>query len=195
MKLFKLAVVLLAACCSNSLLASEWVIDSNQSELNFISIKKTHIAEVHQFTQLTGELNSEGKFTFNIDLASVDTHNPVRDIRMKEFLFDIASFPSATVTSTIDVEDILSIAEGASARLTVDATLELHGQTKPLVLDVIVTRLVGAKLSVTSTKPVILNVGDFALMDGIEKLRDLAKLPSISKTVLVSFYITLNLKK
>jgi len=174
--------------------AVDWVVDSQQSQLNFISTKKISIAEIHEFKHLQGNYDSEGKFELDIDLSSVDTHNEVRDGRMKEFLFDVSTFTTAKITAQIAPEDIDAIAQGASQRFTIDAMLDLHGVTKPLSLDVIVTRLVGAKLSVVSVKPVIISADDYALESGINKLMELAALPSISHAVPVSFYLTLKLK-
>lgn len=174
--------------------SAEWIVDNNASQLNFISIKKGNIAEVHQFKTLQGSLDSQGEFELNIDLSSVDTQNPIRDERMKIHLFNVESCTDATLKANIDLADLDAIAEGASSRLTVDAELELHGETQALTMNVIVTRLVGAKLSVTSAEPIILNVEDFALVSGVNKLMELAKLPSISHAVPVSFYLTFKLK-
>ncbi|MBL1321932.1 MAG: YceI family protein [Methylophaga sp.] len=175
--------------------ATEWVLDSHTSQLNFISIKKGNIAETHQFKSLQGQYDEQGKLTVTIDLASVDTQNPVRDERMKEHLFEVNSYSSAILSATVDTEIVDAIAEGASEQLTVDAVLDLHGDTKPLKIDVIITRLVGAKLSVVSIKPVVINAGDFSLVKGIDKLMALVKLPSISQAVPVTFYLTFNLKR
>jgi polyisoprenoid-binding protein YceI len=175
--------------------AADWILDSNTSQLNFISVKKGNIAEIHQFKSLQGQYDEQGKLKVTIDLASVDTQNPVRDERMKEYLFEVNSCSSATLSATVDTEIVDAIAEGASEQLTVDATLELHGDTKPLKIDVIIRRLVGAKLSVVSTKPVVINASDFSFVKGIDKLMALAKLPSISQAVPVTFYLTFNLKR
>jgi len=174
--------------------AVDWVIDGNDSQLNFISIKKTNIAEVHEFKKLQGSYDSQGQFILDIDLVSVDTQNPVRDDRMKNYFFDVSKFSTAKITATINTDLVDAIAEGASQRFIVDANLDLHGVIKPLTLDIIVTRLVGAKLSVVSVQPVIINADDFELASGINKLMELASLPSISQAVPVSFYLTLKLK-
>ncbi len=175
--------------------ADGWILDSHKSQLNFISIKKGSIAEIHQFKILQGQYDDQGNLTVNIDLASVDTHNVVRDGRMKEHLFETDKYASATLSAAIDSEIIDAIAEGASEELTVDAILDLHGVSKALSIDVIITRLVGAKLSVVSVKPVVVNAADFSLVSGINKLMALAKLPSISQAVPVTFYLTFNLKR
>lgn len=195
LKLTKMVVVGLGLSFSSiPAYAIDWVIDGHNSQLNFVSIKKVNIAEVHQFKKLEGSYDSQGQFELDIDLASVDTQIPIRDERIKNDLFEVSKFSSAKITAVIETDLVDAIAEGASERLTVDANLNLHGVSKPLTLDVIVTRLVGAKLSVVSVQPVIINADDFALATGISKLMELASLPSISHAVPVSFYLTLKLK-
>lgn len=183
-------------CCSlilvSTAFADGWQLNNDASQLNFISIKKTHVAETHQFKKLEGLLDEQGQFSLTIDLASVDTNIAVRDERMKLHLFDVAQFATAKLNAQVDLEELDSIAEGASKKMQLAATIELHGQTQVLNVTVMVSRLVGAKLSVVSIQPVILNVGDFALVAGVEKLKELAKLPSISHAVPVSFYLTFN---
>ena len=192
-KVIQLVMVFVSALLfSTVIMANEWQLNAEASQLTFISIKKTHIAETHSFKQLKGSLDAQGQFSLDIDLASVDTNIAVRDERMKTYLFDIKQFSTATVSANIDLEYLDALAEGSSKQMTVDAMLNLHGETQALTLNVVVSRLVGAKLSVVSVQPVILNVGDFALLAGVEKLRELAKLPTISYAVPVSFYLTFN---
>jgi len=175
--------------------AADWVVDSAHSKVNFISIKKINIAEVHEFDQIQGRLNAEGEFSLAIDLASTNTHNSVRDERMKQYFFDVKTFSTATLRAKVEQSTLASIAEGTNVHLTMNATLELHGESKPLEINVIITRLVGAKLSVVSAQPVIINVADFSLVSGVGKLMDLAKLSSISHAVPVSFYLILKSPK
>lgn len=195
MKLAKLSSALLLLSASTIAFSSDWSIDNSHSELHFISVKKGSIAEVHQFKKLSGTLDSKGDFELSIDLASVDTMNPVRDARMTKFLFETTKFSNATLSAKLDPAELDAIAEGADKRLSIDAKLNLHGVTKTVPLDIIVTRLVGARFSAVSATPIILNVGDFALTEGVDKLRELASLPSISYAVPVTFHLTLKLNK
>ena len=174
--------------------AAEWAIDNQSSQLNFMSIKKDHIAELHQFDEIQGRLDAEGKFALNINLASVNTNNVVRDQRMTQYLFNVDKFATAELTADIDLSVLDAIAEGASAAINIDANLNLHGKVQSVKLNLIVTRLVGAKLSVVSAQPVLLNVADFDLVSGVNKLMELASLPSISHAVPVSFYLIFKLK-
>lgn len=180
---------------STSIYATQWTLDPHHSQLHFVSVKKNTVAEVHQFKSIKGQYNEDGKVQVTIDLSSVDTHIPIRDKRIKKYLFQTDEYSTAILSAAIEPETIDAIAEGASKELTIDAKLSLHGQSKPLQIDVIISRLVGAKLSVVSVKPVIVNAGDFALVAGIDKLMTLAKLPSISQAVPVTFYLTFNLKR
>ena len=51
---------------------SAWTLDNANSRLNFISIKKGDIAEIHHFTQLSGQVDDSGKANLEINLGSVE---------------------------------------------------------------------------------------------------------------------------
>lgn len=172
--------------------AADWQLDNDQSQLNFISTKKGDVAEVHHFDRLTGSLSDSGAFTVDIDLESVNTNIDIRDQRMREFLFNVVEFPAASLSAQVDPKLVADLSIGMSHTATVDAELSLHGQTQKLSIDVMLTKLSDTKLMLVSAKPLVLNVSDFELVQGVEKLRELAGLPSISHAVPISFYLTLN---
>jgi polyisoprenoid-binding protein YceI len=178
----------------NTSFAAEWKLDGENSQLNFISTKKSDVSEIHTFKNISGNVDASGNVVVDIDLASVDTKVAVRDERMTTYLFETASYPTAILSANIKTEVVDALAVGANARMQIDANLALHGQTVPLTLDIIVTRLVDSKLSVVSAQPVLLKASDFNLVAGIDKLRELANLPSISQSVPVSFYLTFGLE-
>ncbi len=74
--------------------------------------------------------------------------------------------------------------------MTANLKLELRNQQVELPAEMIVARLGDQKLMVSSRKPVIVNAASVDLVDGIEALRQIANLPSISKAVPVSFVLT-----
>jgi len=192
MKMLKTIASLSLMLAAVSAQAADWQLDNAQSQLNFISIKKGDVAEVHHFDRLAGSLSDSGLFTVDIDLESVNTNIEIRDQRMREFLFDVVDFPVATLSAKVDPAVIAELEIGMSRLANIDAELSLHGQNQTLPIDVVVTRLSDSKLMLVSAKPLILNVSDFELVQGVEKLRELAGLPSISHAVPVSFYLTLN---
>jgi polyisoprenoid-binding protein YceI len=186
--LFSVGMLLAATTVS----AANWQLDNDQSQLNFVSIKKGNVAEVHHFERLTGNLSENGTFTLDIDLESVNTNIEIRDQRMREFLFDVVDFPAASLTAQVEPALVAELASGMTRTATIDAELSLHGQKQSLTIDVLVTKLSDNTLMLVSAKPLVLNVSDFDLVQGVEKLRELAGLPSISHAVPVSFYLTLN---
>lgn len=171
--------------------ANSWTIDLKQSKLNFISIKKVHVAEVHTFNKFQGALDEQGQFNLTIDLASVDTNIELRDNRLREFLFDSEKYTTATLSAFIDRAELDNLTVAQSKSLSLDAILTLHGQEKVMRLKLLITKISNNKLLVVSEQPVLLNVSDFALVAGVEKLRELAKLPSISYVVPVTFQLLL----
>jgi polyisoprenoid-binding protein YceI len=184
-KLLPLAAMMMAF----NVQAAEWALDNSASTLNFISTKKTHVSEVHQFKELNGSVKADGQVTVSINLASVDTSIDVRNERMKLYLFDTEHFTSANLKTTVDPKLIETLQIGDTKILALDAMLDLHGKAMPLTLDVVVTRLSNDELSVVSLKPVLVKASEFDLVAGIDKLQELAGLPSIGHTVPVSFYL------
>ncbi len=172
--------------------AASWQLDNGQSQLSFVSVKKNNIAEVHHFDWIAGSVNEAGELAVEIDLTSVNTGIQIRDSRMKEFFFEVSAYPTADLHASIDPAFISELAVGQSKPLVVDAELDLHGQQQAVNLALMVTKISERELLVVSNQPVILNVADFDLVKGLEKLRELAGLPSISQAVPVSFYLTLN---
>lgn len=157
-------------------------LDPEESLISFTSIKKGKVGEVHTFTDISGSFASDGLLKVDIQLASLETNIPIRNERMLELLFEVGKFATAELTASVNA----NFPEGEVKNLMVDAHLNLHGSTVALKIDARVAR-VGDKLLVSSVKPVILNVADFGLDEGIEKLMEAATLPSIARAIPVSF--------
>jgi hypothetical protein len=157
-----------------------------------VSVKKGNVMEAHHFKSLTGSLSETGKFSLRIDLKSVDTAIAIRDQRMAEHLFETNKFSQAIVEATLPASLLTTLTVDNTIESRLSAQLSLHGQTVPILLTVSVTKFTNGSLMVTSVKPVIIKAADFDLVKGIDKLRQLAGLPSISTTVPVSFVLRLN---
>lgn len=166
---------------------AQYQLDEGESSLYFVSIKKNKIGEVHSFSQLAGSINDKGFASIRVNLASVKTHIEIRDERMKSMLFETDRFPEAVVTTQIVGIQNGLVTVGERVVKTVELSLNLHGQLKTLQAIVQIVGLSNGALGVSSVKPILLNAADFELGAGIEKLMDVAKLPSISTAVPVSF--------
>ncbi len=166
-----------------------WTLDNDASRINFVSTKANTAAEVHTFGALDGQVDDDGNATLSIDLDTVDTAIEIRDERMRSMLFETEQFPTATLAATVDMAVVSRLAAGDTADLTSEGQLMVHGTTSSITFDITVSRLTDNRILVASRKPVIVNASQVGLLAGVEKLREVAGLPSISPAVPVSFVL------
>lgn len=168
--------------------AAQWELDSERSSINFISVKNSAIAETHSFASLVGYIGKSGNVQVSIDLNSVETMIPIRNERLQKLLFETADFPNATVAASVDPAVLAAVTEGGAVSTEIPVKLSLHGLEQKLTAAVTVFSD-GGSLRVMSSRPLILSASDFGLAGGVEALREVAGLASISTAVPV----TLNL--
>ena len=169
------------------LCAADWRLNSDSSHLSFVSIKNGMFAEVHRFESLTGGVNEEGDAAVRIGLASVETNIPIRNERLKSMLFEIATFPLATVNTKLNMSDFISLPPGASRLALVSLNINLHGIDGKIPASVKVTRSSESVWHVVSIQPLILDASNYKLAVGIESLRTIAGLNDITTVVPVTF--------
>ena len=128
-----------------------------------------------------------GAAEFTVVLDSVDTNNEIRDPRMRQFLFETDKHPYAKVTAQLDMAKLKGLETGARHTELLDMTIELHGLTDEREFYVMVTRLAPERVLVENKAPLILDAADFGFEAGVEKLRELAGLDSITPVVPVTF--------
>ena len=150
-----------------------WQLVNESSQLNFISVKASHIAETHTFELLS---------------ASVATGIDIRNERMQSMLFNVISFPQAEITTELDLGEFTSLTAPVVKPIT--AELSLVGQSTQVQGDVLVVPVDDNTVSVTTVAPIVVNANALQLVSGIEALREVAGLPSISYSVPVTFSLT-----
>jgi polyisoprenoid-binding protein YceI len=148
------------------------------------------VGEVHSFTEMSGDITDGGDVTVALLLDSVETLVPIRNERMREFLFDTADYKDATLTAKIEPALVAGMAPGEIIDLTAEGSLSLHGATQPMVIQMQAAKVADGTVMVASTKPLIVDAAKFGMSDGVEKLREIAGLESISNAVPVSFVMT-----
>lgn len=171
---------------------AQWVLDSAESGVNFVSVKNASVAEIHSFGSLEGSISDAGAIALQIDLGSVTTGIEIRDERMRELLFETVTFPTATVTATVSPDILDAVTSGGALTTELPVTLSLHGVEKSLTITV---RAVGhgeGSLQVFTPRPVLVNAGDFGLGAGVVALQEIAGLQSISTAVPVSVHLAFN---
>ena len=169
--------------------AGEWQLQPDDSSLAFVSVKNGSVAEPHSFTDLSGRVDDDGA-RLEVDLASVETSIPIRNERMREFLFEIADHPQAVFTTSMHARSVDELAPGQSRRIEVSGHLELHGAKQELTALVQITRAGYDRMVLSTVKPILISADAFTLGEGIAKLRDIAGLDSITPMVPVTFSLT-----
>ena len=168
--------------------SAHWELDNNSSTLSFVTVKADHVGEVHTFDQLSGDINDDGSVQITIELASVNTLIDIRNERMQNMLFETNLFPQATISGEIDLDAVAAMDAGVSQAISVDFDLAIHGESSSYTADVLVTRTESGVLAST-VKPIIVVADTHGLVSGVEALREVAGLPSISRAVPVSFNV------
>ena len=166
---------------------SDWNLINEESRINFISIKASDIAEIHTFKDLSGSVKNSGEAQVIINLASLETLITIRNERMANLLFETKIYPTASFKLEVDLQTILLTEVGKSLDVTYRGILELKSKQFSMPIKLSVTRLGDQSFSVRSSEPLLLNANRLGLSAGIESLRVIAGLPSISKSVPVTF--------
>lgn len=166
---------------------ADWTLDNSKSVLNFVTTKAVNVAEVHRFEQLSGSVNDRGEASLDIDLTSVNTGIPVRDERMQKFLFKTEQFPTASLHTQVPIDQVARLKAGEMESLTLEGNLGLRGLIAAVSSQVNVVKLADGSIQVDSVSPLLLQANQIGLVEGIEKLREIAGLPSIGQTVAVTF--------
>ncbi len=184
--LLKIVLPLLAPIVFIGSADAHWSLDNAASTLSFVTVKAEHVAEVHTFDVLSGSIDDAGEVKVAIELASVNTMIQIRNERMQAMLFETNLFPDANITGKVDLEAITAMSPGASEVMQIEIELSLHGASIALTAELMVTRLESGVMAST-LKPIIVTADSVGLVAGIEALREVAGLPSISRSVPVSF--------
>ncbi len=166
---------------------ASWELQNSESSVNFVSIKKTKVGEVSYFQQLSGDISRSGGMKVEIDLASVESLIPIRNERLKMMLFNVGKYAEAEVTAKLDMGKLDSLQVGETYSETIPFKLSLHGVGHELDAEVRVVKLSDNRLLAVSVKPIIISADDYGLAEGVKKLREVAKLTTISTAVPVNF--------
>ncbi len=189
MTMKKLALVLAAALSFSA--AADWSVNSAQSSLNFVSVKNDVVAETHSFKDLTGSLTEAGDFAVAIPAMSIDTMIPIRNERILEHVLAAKQYATINAKGKVDSKVLAGLKTGESVVVDQALDLTLLTKTQSLTAKVKVTKVSDSQLVVTTVAPIMLDVNKFELNAGVEKLRELAGLKSISPMVPTTFSLVL----
>lgn len=158
---------------------TSWTLDGANSTIAFGSVKLDDIAEVHKFDGLSGSVSDDGAVSIEIDLTSVNTAIDIRNERMIEHLFK--NIATATLTADIDMPALEKLAIGGMTDFEVDGELSFLGQEVPLTVNMFATRIGEGTVMVTTSDFVFLSTDELGVNAGVDKLKELAGLDSITR--------------
>lgn len=182
------ALLAAAAFALSAAASAQWSLDLDNSQLSFVTVKAEHIAEVHSFSRLEGQIDAAGNARISIDLSSVETGIAIRNERMQSMLFETGLYPQAAVSAAINTDALSAIAVGEEMALDAQLTLALHGAETVISAQLRVTRQPDG-VRVSTLSPLIITAESVGLVAGVESLREIAGLPSISRAVPVTFSV------
>jgi len=164
-----------------------WSLDSEASRIAFASIKSGELIETHFFPGLTGEVSQLGETVITIPLDQVETKIDQRNERMQSLFFQTDTYPLAEIRASVARDGFADLPVGGRLETELDGVLSLHGIDSTVYANVFVTRISPVRVEVATTEPVIVHVADHNLEAGLEALREVANLPSITPAVPVTF--------
>ena len=170
---------------------AQWDLDNERSTLHFISIKNNVVAETHRFTSMVGFIGADGNVQLAIDLDSVDTLIEIRNERMREMLFETAKFPAAKISAQVDPALIAGLVDVGTMVAEIPVTLSLHDVKKKFMAPLTIVSD-HSRLRVFTSRPIVVNVADFGLTQGVDALREIAGLGTIAGAIPVTFSLTFN---
>ena len=170
-----------------------WMLDTNLSELRFISLKRGNIPETNRFTKLSGEIDESGRALVRVTLNSVETYIDIRNVRLRFLLFETYRFPMAEITLRIDRGSLNDLAEVKRKIVPMEYTLSMHGREVTRSERLTLFLVDENRVTVSNADPIFVGVNDFDLYEGVKRLENAANV-SISPLAIVSFDFTFTRK-
>lgn len=187
---YSILPLMLAGLLATTPALADWTLDPSRSAVTYVTIKAKDIAENNRFQEMRGHIDAEGQAVVTLMLDSVETLVPIRNERMRELLFETTNYKMAELRAKIDPAILAGLGVGEVVRLAAEGNLTLHGKTQPIPMAMMAARLDAGTLMVSTIEPLLVDASKFGLGDGVEKLREIAGLESISEAVPVVFVVT-----
>ena len=163
-----------------------WNLDGDASELRFLSVKKSKIAETSSFATLSGLITEDGQAQVRVLLDSVDTKVDLRNVRMRFLFFETFRFPEAIVTTELSPELLTDLHVTRRKEIELPYTFTLRGVTLEKTTDVAVTLINNDRVVVSSITPIAFTLEELDLEEGRMKLQEAANV-DITPIGVVSF--------
>ena len=182
--MFLKLVILLSALGVMAPAQADWTL-SDSSRIGFVSIKNNSIGENNAFEYVSGSISASGQVSVSVDLSSVETGVGIRNERLQKMLFEVASFPTATIDALLTDSQIASLEAGGAQTESLGVSISLHGKTVNKTANLSVSAS-GGDVRVTTTQPIVITAQEFGLEAGVAALQQIAGLNAISRSIPVT---------
>jgi len=182
--MFPKLVILLSALGVMSSAQADWTL-SESSRIGFVSIKNNSIGENNAFERVSGSISANGQVSVSVDLSSVETGVGIRNERLQKMLFEVASFPTATIDAALTDKQIVALEAGDAQTESVGVSISLHGKTVNKAANLSVSAS-GGEIRVMTTQPIVITAQEFGLEAGVAALQQIAGLNAISRSIPVT---------
>ena len=184
LSMFPKLVILLSGVGFMAPVQADWTV-SDSSRIGFVSIKNNRIGENNAFERVSGSISESGQVVVSVDLSSVETGIGIRNERLQKMLFEVASFPTASIDAVLSDGQIAALRAGGARAESVSVNISLHGKTVSKTANVSVSSS-GGDVRVTTTQPIVITAQEFGLESGVEALQQIAGLNAISRSIPVT---------
>jgi polyisoprenoid-binding protein YceI len=184
LSMFPKLVILLSGVGFTVPVQADWTV-SDSSRIGFVSIKNNRIGENNAFERVSGSISESGQVAVSVDLSSVETGIGIRNERLQKMLFEVASFPTASIDAALSDSQIAALRAGGARAESVSVNISLHGKTVSKMANVSVSSS-GGDVRVTTTQPIVITAQEFGLESGVAALQQIAGLNAISRSIPVT---------
>ena len=181
LSMFPKLVILLSGVGFMAPVQADWTV-SDSSRIGFVSIKNNRIGENNAFERVSGSISESGQVAVSVDLSSVETGIGIRNERLQKMLFEVASFPTASIDAALGDSQIAALRAGGARAESVSVNISLHGKTVSKTANVSVSSS-GGDVRVTTTQPIVITAQEFGLESGVAALQQIAGLNAISRSI------------
>lgn len=165
--------------------------NAQDSTITFLSSKinkqLNSITEQSSFTASKSQLDTEGNFIMSIDLSSVKTNIDLRDQRLKDWVFEIGKFANAEISGKVEMSAINNLKDGDAISLQQPLLINIHGKKINFNADLSIQRNMDNKITVSTRSPVVLDVKQMGMTEGVARMVEVMGLSSIVEQVPISF--------
>ena len=181
LSMFPKLVIMLSGVGFMAPVQADWTV-SDSSRIGFVSIKNNRIGENNAFERVSGSISESGQVAVSVDLSSVETGIGIRNERLQKILFEVASFPTASIDAALSDGQIAALRAGGARAESVLVNISLHGKTVSKTANVSVSSS-GGDVRVTTTQPIVITAQEFGLESGVAALQQIAGLNAISRSI------------